>query len=81
MHHCGLKSEGTGTLDYISDINIFWDSIKFSSNADNNTKQPSNQKPTSSPDIDDPLKVLKIRFAKGEITKEQYEEMQKILEL
>jgi Short C-terminal domain len=30
--------------------------------------------------IDDPLKVLKLRFAKGEITKEQYEEMRKMLE-
>jgi uncharacterized membrane protein len=35
----------------------------------------------SSPDIDDPLKVLKIRFAEGEITKEQYEDMRKVLEL
>ena len=38
-------------------------------------------KPISSPDIDDPLRVLKIRFAKGEITKEQYEDMRKMLEL
>jgi ribosome maturation factor RimP len=38
-------------------------------------------KPISSPDIDDPLKVLKIRFAEGEITKEQYEDMRKVLEL
>ena len=27
-----------------------------------------------------PLELLKIRFAKGEITKEQYEEMKKVLE-
>src|SRR5919198_1058268 len=27
-----------------------------------------------------PLHILKIRFAKGEITKEQYEEMRKMLE-
>jgi hypothetical protein len=38
-------------------------------------------KPISSPDIGDPLKVLKIRFAEGEITKEQYEDMRKVLEL
>jgi uncharacterized membrane protein len=43
-------------------------------------QQSPNQKPISTPDIDDPLKVLKIRFAKGEITKEQYEEMRKTLE-
>lgn len=55
------------------------ESIRFSSNADNITKQPPNQKPISQ-DINDPLKVLKIRFAKGEITKEQYEDMRKMLE-
>jgi len=29
---------------------------------------------------DDPLIILKRRFAKGEITKEEYEEMKSILE-
>ena len=29
---------------------------------------------------EDPLKVLKVRFAKGEITKEEYEEMKSVLE-
>ncbi|MGA7370590.1 MAG: SHOCT domain-containing protein [Nitrososphaeraceae archaeon] len=28
----------------------------------------------------DPLKILKLRFAKGEITREEYEEMRKMLE-
>ena len=31
-------------------------------------------------DNNDPIRVLKIRFAKGEITKEQYEEMRNPLE-
>ena len=31
-------------------------------------------------DIEDPLSILKIRFAKGEITKEEYEEMKKTLQ-
>jgi Short C-terminal domain len=53
------------------------ESTKYLSKAD---KQPLNQEPVSSPNIDDSLKVLKLRFAKGEITKEQYEEMRKILE-
>ena len=66
---------------YLRVVNEKRKSIKFSSIADNNTKQPSNQKPISSPDIDDPLRVLKIRFAKGEIIKEQYEDMRKMLEL
>jgi hypothetical protein len=39
-----------------------------------------NQEPVLSTNIDGPLKVLKLRFAKGEITKEQYEEMRKMLE-
>jgi uncharacterized membrane protein len=29
---------------------------------------------------DNPLRILQIRFAKGEISKEEYEEMRKILE-
>jgi uncharacterized membrane protein len=58
------------------------ESTKFSSIADNNTKHPSNQiKNQYRPrDNNDPIRVLKIRFAKGEITKEQYEEMRKPLE-
>jgi hypothetical protein len=31
-------------------------------------------------DNDDPLHILKIRFAKGEISKEEYEKMRKMLE-
>ena len=31
-------------------------------------------------EIEDPLKILKIRYAKGEITEKQYKEMKKILE-
>jgi uncharacterized membrane protein len=54
--------------------------IKFSSIADNSTGQPSIQKPISARDSNDPIRVLKIRFAKGEITEEQYEEMRKMLE-
>jgi uncharacterized membrane protein len=56
------------------------ESIKFSSIAYNNTKQPSNQKPISSRNSNDPVRVLKNRFAIGEITKEQYEDMRKALE-
>jgi hypothetical protein len=40
-----------------------------------NTNQPTAQNTH-----EDPLKVLKMRFAKGEITKEEYEEMRKMLE-
>jgi len=36
------------------------------------------QTPTGSPE--DPLQVLKLRFARGEITREEFEEMKKVLE-
>ena len=50
------------------------------SKSNNNREEPINHEAVSSPKSDDPLKILKIRFAKGEITKEQYEEMRKMLE-
>jgi hypothetical protein len=37
----------------------------------------NNESPQTS---DDPVKVLKIRFAKGEISKEEYVEMRKMIE-
>ena len=36
--------------------------------------------PKNSSSDDDPLLILKKRFAKGEITKEEYEEMKSVLE-
>jgi Bacterial PH domain/Short C-terminal domain len=45
-----------------------------------NNNEDSSQGAVSSPKVDDPLKILKIRFAKGEITKEQYQEMRRMLE-
>jgi len=38
------------------------------------------EKKKSSSDEDDHLMILKKRFAKGEITKEEYEEMKSVLE-
>jgi hypothetical protein len=53
---------------------------KLSSKVDSNFNQQPNLQPVPNTSPDDPLKVLKIRFAKGEITKEQYEDMRKVLE-
>ena len=36
--------------------------------------------PTIEPESDDPLKVLKLRYAKGEISKTEYEDMKRLLE-
>jgi len=38
------------------------------------------KKKNSSPDNEDPLTILKKRFAKGEISKEEYKEMKSVLE-
>jgi hypothetical protein len=38
------------------------------------------ENPANNTEISNPLHILKIRFAKGEINKEEYEEMRKTLE-
>ncbi len=40
----------------------------------------NNSSPPSPKSEDDPMKILKIRFAKGEISKEEYDEMKSALE-
>jgi Short C-terminal domain len=48
---------------------------------DSTAVQPSHiENPANNPEISNPLHILKIRFAKGEINKEEYEEMRKMLE-
>jgi uncharacterized membrane protein len=42
--------------------------------------QPVVSEQIASESITDPLIVLKLRFAKGEINKQEYEEMKKLLE-
>ena len=61
--------------------------VKAKRNSDDSsssTERLSSQSPgsdvaTPSPN-EDPVKILKLRFAKGEITKEQFDEMRKLLE-
>ncbi|HEY4681518.1 MAG TPA: SHOCT domain-containing protein [Nitrosarchaeum sp.] len=36
--------------------------------------------PQTTQSLEDPMKILKLRYAKGEITKEQFEEMKEMLE-
>jgi hypothetical protein len=66
----GVKIENLprGQVDHISKIVL--ENIKHANNAQK-VKAPTN--------IEDPFKVLKLRFAKGEISKNEFEEMKKEL--
>jgi uncharacterized membrane protein len=44
------------------------------------SSQVENSPNVSQEKTDEPLRILKIRLAKGEITKEEYEEMREIIE-
>jgi len=65
-----------GRADYIS--RIIQENLRRMSSA---TASPVTTNQRVSPTApEDPLQVLKLRFARGEITKEQFEEMKKALE-
>jgi hypothetical protein len=40
----------------------------------------NDNQPAVESNVEDPLKIIRLRFAKGEITREEYEEMRKMLE-
>ena len=65
-----------GQADYIS--RVIQENLRRMSGA---TTSPvtANQQASVAP-LEDPLQVLKLRFARGEITKEQFEEMKRALE-
>ncbi|HEU4448070.1 MAG TPA: SHOCT domain-containing protein [Nitrososphaeraceae archaeon] len=75
----GIRGELLGRSDTF-DIPQDTASVNADLSRSVNNNEESSQEAMSSPKIDDPLKILKIRFAKGEITKEQYEEMRRMLE-
>ena len=62
--------------DYIS--RVIQENLRRMSNATASPVTANQQTPLTSPE--DPLQVLKLRFARGEITKEQFEEMKRALE-
>jgi hypothetical protein len=62
--------------DYIS--RVIQENLRRMSGATTSPLTTSQQTPLTSPE--DPLQVLKLRFARGEITKEQFEEMKRALE-
>ena len=64
-----------GQVDYISRI-VQENLRRISAPSSQITKNQYPMPPTS----EDPLQVLRLRYAKGEITKEQFEEMKRALE-
>ena len=65
-----------GQADYIS--RVIQENLRRMSGATTSPVTTSQQTPPASPE--DPLQILKLRFARGEITKEQFEEMKRALE-
>jgi hypothetical protein len=65
-----------GQADYIS--RAIQENLRRMSSAPASSVTTNQRGPLTSPE--DPLQVLKLRFARGEITKEQFEEMKKALE-
>jgi len=65
-----------GQADYIS--RVIQENLNRMSAAARPPVTTNQQTPPASPQ--DPLQVLKLRFARGEITKEQFEEMKRALE-
>jgi hypothetical protein len=62
--------------DYIS--RVIQENLRGMSGAATPPVTPNQRTPPASPE--NPLQVLKLRFARGEITKEQFEEMKRALE-
>ena len=65
-----------GQVDYIS--RVIQENLRRMSSAPASPVTTNQRVSPTSPE--DPLQVLKLRFARGEITKEQFEEMKRVLE-
>jgi hypothetical protein len=65
-----------GRADYIS--RVIQENLRRMGSATTYPVTTNQQTPPGSPE--DPFQVLKLRFARGEITKEQFEEMKRMLE-
>jgi hypothetical protein len=71
-----LDKLSKGQADYIS--RVIQENLRRMSGPATSPVTTNQQTPPISPE--DPLQVLKLRFARGEITKEQFEEMKRALE-
>jgi hypothetical protein len=71
-----LDNLPAGRADYIS--KVIQENLRVTSNALKSPVTANQRGPLTAPE--DPLQVLKLRFARGEITKEQFDEMKRALE-
>ena len=71
-----LDNLPAGKVDYV--FRLIQENLKRISSASVSPVTTGQQTPTISPE--DPLQVLKLRFARGEITREEFEEMKRVLE-
>ncbi len=71
-----LDNLPAGQVDYV--FRLIQENLRRMSSTSVSPVATNQQTHLTSPE--DPLQVLKLRFARGEITKEQFEEMKKVLE-
>jgi len=71
-----LDNLPAGQVDYV--FRLIQENLRRMSSTPVSPVATNQQIPPTSPQ--DPLQVLKLRFAKGEITKKQFEEMKRLLE-
>jgi hypothetical protein len=71
-----LDNLPAGKVDYV--FRLIQENLKRISSASVSPVTTGQQTPPISPE--DPLQILKLRFARGEITREEFEEMKRVLE-
>jgi hypothetical protein len=71
-----LDNLPAGKVDYV--FRLIQENLKLISSTSASPVTTGQQTPPTSPE--DPLQVLKLRFARGEITREEFEEMKRVLE-
>jgi hypothetical protein len=71
-----LDNLPAGKVDYV--FRLIQENLKLISITSASPVTTGQQTPPTSPE--DPLQVLKLRFARGEITREEFEEMKRVLE-
>jgi uncharacterized membrane protein len=71
-----LDNLPAGQVDHV--FKIIQENLKRMSST--SVSPVTTNQPTSPPTTEDPLQVLKLRFARGEITREEFEEMKRVLE-